>query len=249
MIIACLATIPGREESLAKCLASLRPQVDEIRVICHDVEDPPDVVRELADEWICEPDRFGSAAKLRWSREVSGLYLGCDDDLLYPPDYTETMLRWVRRWRGRAICAIGGRVFEGNANTYPTDGRQAGYPIGGNAGEWVNYPNAAGIAFDTRLNVPSIIPEKNQEEAYLAIWAQANAVPVWLVPKPKGWIRWLLEPKNPGPTIWESERSSGYQERQRLMAEPSARGWTMPVPNGDGWPSDAEPFAAAEALV
>lgn len=237
MITAALATIPGREAALEMCLRSLRPQVDSLRVVCHDRTDPPGFVRELADIWVCEPDQHGSAAKLRWAREVDGLYLGCDDDLEYPPDYAQTMLRWVRRWKGQAICVIGGRVFRGRARAYPTDGEQAGTPLGENKGQWVNYLNAAGIAFDTRLNVPSHVPEKNQEEAYLTIWAQRYAVPVWLVPKRKGWVRWMLPQDNPGYTIWEAEKADRYSVRCRLMAEPAERGWTVPKPfRSTGWP-------------
>lgn len=249
MITAALATIPGREAALETCLRSLRPQVDSLRVVCHNMAEPPAAVRALADIWVCEPDQYGSAAKLRWARDVHGLYLGCDDDLEYPPDYAQSMLRWVRRWKGRAICAVGGWVFEGNARRYPDEAQQLGYPIGGNLGRWVNYPIAAGLAFDTRLNVPSRVPEKNQEEAYLAIWAQRYRVPIWLVPKPKGWLRWLLERSDPGPTIWASEREDGYSVRRRLTAEPASRGWTVPEYRSTAvWPPADAVFAEEVAV-
>lgn len=249
--LAVLATIPGREEALARCLASLRPQVDELRVICHGVDEAPRFVTNFADRVACEPDRFGSAAKLRWAREWRGLYLGCDDDLLYPVDYVATMARWVKRWKGRALCAIGGRLFSDHGDRYPADAQRMGYPVGGNAGAWINYPNAAGLAFDTRLQVPSFIPEKNQEEAYLAIWAQRHAVPIWLVPKRDHWVKWLLDAKNPGPTIWEDEKGREYPERNRLIREPAGAGWTLPKFWGSAhpWPPSAEPFAGAEVAA
>lgn len=242
--LAALATVPGRESSLAQCLASLRPQVDELRVVCHDVKEPPPCVRDLADAWICEPDTRGSAAKLHWARSWTGLYLGCDDDLRYPADYAATMSRWVKRWKGHALCCIGGRIFRDHANVYPAGGEQAGYPVGGNDGQWVNYPNAAGLAFDTRLNVPSRIPEKNQEEAYLTLWAQRHRVPIWLVPKPKGWLAWLLDATNPGPTIWASEKRDRYSVRNRLMRGPARNGWVLSQGYGQNWPPPDEPFDA-----
>lgn len=243
--LAVIPTIPGREAALAVALASLRPQVTELRVLCHDMTEPPECVREYATGWVCEPDRHGSAAKLRWAREWDGLYLGCDDDLHYPDDYVRVMHGWVRRWRGRALCAIGGWRFTGHETQYP-DGpgvQQLGYPIGGNRGEWVNYPIAAGLAFDTRLMVPSIIPEKNQEEAYLALWAQRHRVPMWLVPKAKGWLRWLLPRENPGYTIWAAERADGYAIRKRLAEEPARNGWKLFTALRQ-WPPAEEPFAS-----
>lgn len=241
--MAVLATIPGREAALERCLASLRPQVKELIVICHDARRPPACVPHFATNYMCEHDRHGSAAKLYFARSWQGLYLGCDDDLLYPADYEATMRRWVARWRGRALCCIGGRIFTGHASRYPDEGTLAGYPVGDNAGQWVNYPNAAGLAFDTRLNVPTMIPEKNQEEAYLTIWAQEHQVPCWLIPKRKGWIKWLLDPRNPGFTIWKDESGRAYPERNRLAAAIAARGWTMPAFPVPGFPPTDEPFA------
>lgn len=221
--LAALATVPGREAALAKCLASLRPQVVELRVVCHDMTEPPAVVRELANSWICEPDRQGSASKLRWSRDWTGFYLGCDDDFEYPADYVATMTRWVRRWKGRALVCCHGRRFPRKPKDYLDHSRKAA-PLWPSNGGWLNFPGAAGIAWDSRLEVPNAVPEKNQEEAYLALWAQANRVPIWLVPKKKDWLRWLLPTDGTVRTIYADEKADGYTTRHRLVAEQNARG-------------------------
>lgn len=215
--LAVLATIPGREAALEGALASLRPQVEQLRVICHDVTAPPPCVLRLADTWLCEPDTRGSAAKLHWAREWTGLYLGCDDDFLYPPDYVATMERWVKRWKGRALVTVHGRLFDRRIVDYTKHSLRA-TPLGANRGAWINFPGAAGIAWDTRLKVPDTVPEKNQEEFYLALWGQRQRIPIWLIPKKDEWLRWLLPKDNPGPTIYAAERSGGYEVRQRLMA-------------------------------
>ncbi len=221
--LAALATVPGREAALTRCLTSLRPQVAELRVVCHDMTEPPAIVRELADAWICEPDTQGSASKLRWSRDWSGLYLGCDDDFLYPENYAATMLRWVRRWRGKALVCCHGRLFPAKPESY-LDHKHKAAPLWPSKGGWLNFPGAAGIAWDSRLKVPDRVPEKNQEEAYLALWAQANRVPIWLVPKPRGWLEWLLPRDGSVRTIYSDEKSDGYSIRHRLVAEQNAKG-------------------------
>lgn len=226
-ILAVLATVPGREEALQQCLRSLRPQVDELRVICHDRTEAPACVIELADGCLYEPDTRGSAAKLHWAREHTGLYLGCDDDFIYPTDYVATMQRWVRRWKGRALVTCHGRVLTrnsvefGNVEAFwPPQGATPSEPT------WLNYPGGCAMAFDTRLGVPAQVPGKNLEEAHLAVWAQSRRVPIFLVPHAEGWLKYLLHERADLPTIWTAEKRAGFANRNAVLA---------PVGSGAGW--------------
>lgn len=217
--LAALATVPGREASLRACLASLRPQVDELRVICHDVETPPACVTEFADRWLCQPDARGSAAKLHWSREWTGLYLGCDDDWVYPPDYANTMQRWVQRWRGKALVVGHGRVMNFRAQTF-MDVAMFAPPRSKTDGRWLNYPGCCALAFDTQLDVPDAVPGKNLEEVHLAVWAQRNRVPIWLVPHSADWLAYQLDKR--APTIWAEEKAAHFANRNAVIQPYSA---------------------------
>jgi hypothetical protein len=219
--LAVLATMPGREAALAVCLASLRPQVQQLRVICHDMTEPPECVERLADEWRCEPDTRGSAAKLEWAQRWPGLYLGCDDDLEYPPDYAATMLRWVRRWKGRALVTCHGRVLRPRSTGF-LDIRMAVAPRQRTGRAWLNYPGGCGLAFDTRLAVPEHVPSKNLEEVHLAVWAQRQRVPIFLVPHSAGWLRYLLPEGHTGPTIWAEEKGARFANRDAVIRPWSA---------------------------
>lgn len=222
--LAVLATVKGRETALRSCLASLRPQVDELRVICHDMTSPPDAVLEFGADFVCTPDVSGSAAKLKYADTWKGLYLGCDDDLEYPSDYVATMDRWVKRWKGRALVTCHGRVLKPRARGF-LDVLAASSPQQANNGAWLNYPGGCAMAFDTRLSVPPFVPGKNLEEAHLAVWAQRLRVPIWLVPHGAGWLRYLLEGTTL-PTIWAEEKGAQFANRNAVLEEISA---------GDSW--------------
>jgi hypothetical protein len=200
--------------------------VDELRVVCHDMADPPECVKELANEWVCVPDKHGSAAKLRWADQWQGLYLGCDDDLIYPADYVERTDRWLKRWKGRAIITWSGRIL------HPTKSR-FNAPLnrwhfnGTTPGTWVNYPCAAVLAFDTRLNVPPVVPGKSLEEAHLAVWAQRQRIPIWQVPHGAGEFTYLLDGSDL-PTIWAEQKAKGFADRDAILAPyGAAYGWEV----------------------
>lgn len=214
-ILAALATVPGREVALRETLIALRPQVDRIHVVCHDFAVPPEAVRDLADDWICEPDVRGSAAKLHWARSHTGLYLGCDDDFRYPADYVATMQRWVRRWKGRALVTCHGRILGPRAKGF-LEAVSSWPPRGANDGAWINYPGGCAIAFDTRLNVPDRVPGKNLEEAHLAVWAQETRTPIWLVPHAADFLEYVLPEGLP--TIWHEEKAARFANRDAILS-------------------------------
>ena len=223
--LAVLATIPGREAALAICLRSLRPQVDEIRVVCNGFSEPPAIVTELADSYDLDPvDQHGSAAKLRFAAAWTGLYLGCDDDLEYPADYVERMRGRVQRWKGRAIVTCHGRILKPAATSFLSV-EAAWAPQQANPGAWINYPGGCAIAFDSRLALPAFVPGKNLEEAHLAVWAQRRGVPIWLAAHDAGWLRYLLNGTKL-PTIWAEEKAVRFANRNRVLA---------PIGNGEGW--------------
>lgn len=221
--LAALATVPGREGALEQCLESLRPQVDRIHVVCHDMAEAPACVTRLADEWACEPDTQGSAAKLRWASSHDGLYLACDDDWHYPADYAAVMRGWVARWKGRALVTCHGRILKPRSCDF-FDAFAFWPPRATNTGGWINYPGGCALAFDTALGVPSQVPGKNLEEAHLAVWAQLRRVPIWLVPHDEDFLGYLLDGPVEVPTIWSAGKARRFPDRAAVLATIGKRG-------------------------
>lgn len=104
-VIACMATMPGREEALVKALESLSPQVDQIIVSCDAVAgwSPPkrayDLTHKLGMVFSNKP--LGDANKLTHvmpeAPHTVSMLLTVDDDLRYPPNYAAHHLDCWRR--------------------------------------------------------------------------------------------------------------------------------------------------------
>jgi hypothetical protein len=94
MITANLATIKARKETLQKVVDSLRFQVDVVRVYGNDYI--PEVNGDNVQVFNgCD---YTDNAKFFWLPKSRGIYLSCDDDIIYPPDYVETILKALKKY-------------------------------------------------------------------------------------------------------------------------------------------------------
>lgn len=225
--LAALASIPERAQFLPRVLASLRPQVERLHVYLNGWQEVPPCVRELADEYILDPANRGAESKLHWTKpspqheRVSDgfFYLSCDDDFVYGPDYVATMVAAVERWQGRAIVTGHGRVYRAGATHFHhvVQGSVGLFYKRVPVGAWVNYGGTGVMAFDTRiLPVPSAWPQQNILDAQLAVWAQHERVPMWLVPHEGQWIKplALIDPRG----IFRTSCREQHARRSALIA-------------------------------
>lgn len=94
MITANLATIEARKYTLQGVVDSLKDQVDTVRVYGNDYL--PEVEGNNVEVYT-GPD-YTDNAKFFWLPISKGVYLSCDDDIIYPPDYVETILRAMKKY-------------------------------------------------------------------------------------------------------------------------------------------------------
>jgi hypothetical protein len=229
--LAAIATLPERARLLSRALHSLRPQVDRLHVYLNGHEEPPEYAH-LADEVIRSSTNEGAERKLWWAEQWDGIYLSCDDDFIYPPDYVERMVAEVERWRGRAIVTAHGRTF----HTATRRARRLGNILEGSrggfwertSGRWINYAGTGVAAWDaSKIKVPSAWPRRNMVDLQLALWAQRNRVPMWLQPHPPNTFVRLNEPGTF--TIWGSSKAERHASRNALISEHDAKppGWVL----------------------
>lgn len=94
MITANLATIEARKYTLQGVIDSLKDQVTTVRVYGNDYT--PEVEGDNVEVYT-GPD-YTDNAKFFWLPISKGIYLSCDDDIIYPPDYVETILRAFKKY-------------------------------------------------------------------------------------------------------------------------------------------------------
>lgn len=216
-VLACLASIPTREHFLPQVLASLRPQVDRLHVYLNGYASVPACVLDLADNWVLSADNMGAERKLQWAPEHTGIYLSCDDDLVYPSDYAKRMVAAVVEWGGEAICSAHGRTYEGRPRDVHdvSPGSIGTFLMTVPAGRLINHAGTGVMAWDaSKVRVPAQWPMANIADMQMAIWAQQQRVPMYLVPHETGWIKNCL-PQQPG--LFRQSQREQHHRRNTLL--------------------------------
>lgn len=105
-ITANLATIEARKDTLQGVVDSLRHQVDIVRVYANDYIP---ILNGDNVEVYTGPD-YTDNAKFFWLPHSKGIYLSCDDDLYYPPDYVATIKRALKKYPGTWLTFHGRKL-------------------------------------------------------------------------------------------------------------------------------------------
>ncbi len=146
VITANLATIEARKDNLQEVVDSLRFQVDKVRVYGNDYT--PELEGDNVEVYT-GPD-YTDNAKFFWLPISKGIYLSCDDDIIYPINYVQTILN-ARKKYPNAWLTFHGRELKGLNLTYYTEHNvysclrqvQGDYEI--------HVPGTGVSAFDTNL--------------------------------------------------------------------------------------------------
>ncbi|MCY0096395.1 glycosyltransferase family 25 protein [Hoeflea ulvae] len=121
-VLASMASIPSRRTMLADAVDSLLAQCDRVRVFLNNYPDVPDFLLHprvdvrRSQDW----DDRGDAGKMFWLEhdKQPGYRLIVDDDLVFPPDFSDVMCGKVAARNKRAIYATHGVLLRQPVSNY-----------------------------------------------------------------------------------------------------------------------------------
>lgn len=195
-ISACIASYPPRREKLREVVARLLPQVDQLHVYLNEYEEIPDFLRHSR----ISVELGGTARNLRdngkfhfMQKLPTGFVLTVDDDIAYPPDYVETLVRKVEFYERRAVVGLHGTIFAKPIRNY-FRGRTVyhfEHEIGNDV--VVNQLGTGTVAFHTDLLRPDIGEFKTtgMADVWLALACKRLGVPMVAIERPAGYLQSL----------------------------------------------------------
>jgi hypothetical protein len=116
-ICAAIATYPARLGMLEAAVNSLLPQVDFLFVYLNNYRAVPEFLREHEHaerklHYILDTSSsLRAAAKFYWIGRLNCVWLTCDDDIIYPPDYARQMVGALARHGRGTIVGCHGVMF------------------------------------------------------------------------------------------------------------------------------------------
>ena len=118
-----IASIPDREESLRRVVASLLPQVDRLNVYLNGYGQVPPFL-DQPKIFVARSEEHGDvgdAGKFFWLGIPVEYFLTCDDDIIYPSDYVRRTIAAIERYGRRAVIGWHGSVLRDGFRDYYED--------------------------------------------------------------------------------------------------------------------------------
>ncbi|KKK87145.1 hypothetical protein LCGC14_2756170 [marine sediment metagenome] len=199
-ITASIATLPRRISQLKQTLASISPQVDRINIYFdgHAESAINELVPYVDTHFMRaahDTQRRGDAGKFYWAHQIKGYHFTCDDDLVYPPDYVETMIAAIERHERRVIVGVlGSRFTAFPIGYYCSRAGHLGLLAANSCDQLVHILGTGTVAYHTdtlEVNL-SHFPRVNMSDAQLAIRAKRRGVSMVSIKRPKDWLQALV---------------------------------------------------------
>lgn len=114
VVTANLATIKARSHTLQSVVDSLKHQVTTVRIYGNDYL--PEVEGDNVE--VYSGNDYTDNAKFFWLPNSQGVYLSCDDDIIYPSNYTETILTALKKYPNTWVTFHGRRLLGENLPYY-----------------------------------------------------------------------------------------------------------------------------------
>lgn len=111
MVVAHIASIIGREDSLRQVIAAITSQVDKTYVSLNGYQVEPDwlhTIRNVECELL--DNSLGDAARYLHFGEDEGYSFFCDDDLIYSPNYCRYMIHKYNQHKG-CLITLHGKIY------------------------------------------------------------------------------------------------------------------------------------------
>jgi glycosyltransferase involved in cell wall biosynthesis len=237
-VVASVCSIPQRQATFERMLASLAPQVDELHVYLDRYEHVPDFVRD------CHPK-----LTVRLSRDLPGLrdngkfvplldrpddcyFFTVDDDIEYPPDYVNALVKKIEHYGRLAVIGVHGVRIPEQPTGYFSDFRRVHLFIRElEQDKLVNNLGTGTVAFHSGhlagLDYRAFL-HSGMADLYLAAFCKARGVPMVAAARSENWLVQLEDSADDAglglPTLF-TEGSQNDEKQSRLVRQHAPWGY------------------------
>lgn len=225
-VIYSVCSIPSREAVFEKTVASIICQCDELHVYLDGYRRIPGFLQKLGDR--CKVTMSSQRAGLRDNGKFIHLehlvknrgaayYFTIDDDIIYPPDYTNAMLARLQQFGNRCAVGVHGVILRDQPSGYFSDRRMVfNFMKPLETEKCVNLLGTGTLAFHTSIFKSfelADFTESGMVDIFFAIACKRLGIPLVAVSRHENWLVDL----NPSPEVSLFHEFKGKDHRQSQL--------------------------------
>jgi FkbM family methyltransferase len=194
-ISVCLASFPPRKEQLKETVLSIINQVDAIYVYLNEYLEVPDF---LDHPHVHTTLGVNSKGDLRdngkfyfFDQIPKGYCFTIDDDINYPRDYFEALIRKIEFYDRKAVIGVHGTIFAKPIEAYFKDRKLYHFRDELRRDVVVNQLGTGTVGFHTDLWRPSLtwFKKTGMADLFVAIEARRRDITLIAMERPSGWLK------------------------------------------------------------
>ena len=202
-----VATIVEREWMLRLMIPTIANQVDVVNVMLNLYTEVPEWIKRYGNVKCRLMDNStGDAAKFYGIENLKGYIFLCDDDILYPDDYIETLIKYIEKYERYAIISFHGRILRDKpVKSYYKDRKEAfRYQFAVSNDTRVDSAGTGVMGFhSSTINLRySDFRSPNMADVWVAKFAHEQGVPLIVAKHGDMWLR-TIDVEMKMLSIWE----------------------------------------------
>lgn len=219
-----MATYPAREKCLKEVVPCIMPQCTKLFVYLNQYSEVPKfLVHPRINVVLGEKEgNCGDIGKFHFVNSVEHYFLTVDDDLIYPPNYSEKMVRMIDDERQRSVIGVHGCVLNlRNMWNYYRSRNLTHYrhPLRQPRSVHVIGTGTAGFHVSTIKISKESFPKPNMADIWFALEGQKQKVPFKLIPRERQWLKDAPSAKGTGSIYSQSKNKSHGKYQTKVIQD------------------------------
>ena len=222
-VIAFMATYPPRLNQLRQAVKTLLPQVDLLYIYMNNYSKIPDFLRH--DRIVVAQGRHledlrDNGKFYHMAEAPQGYYFTVDDDIFYPANYCDVLIRKIEEFDRKVIVGVHGIILAQPLERYSAGRTVLKYNEALEADAKVNILGSGTLAFHSstiKIDV-NRFSSKGMADIWLAVLAKKASVDMIAVSRPEAWLR-PLPSDHPSATLYDEMKSDDTKHTSLLRAQ------------------------------
>jgi len=188
-----MATYPPRKKCLKEVIPNILPQCTKLFVFLNGYQDVPKILVHPRINVIMGKDvgDCGDIGKFYYVDQIKEYYFTVDDDIIYPPDYSQKLVKAIDDHQRKAVLGVHGCVLnQKNMWNYYRSRSLTHYRGKLTQERCVHIIGTGTAAFHTstiKISKDSF-PKPNMADVWFGLEAQKQRVPFILIPRQMRWL-------------------------------------------------------------